>query len=66
MRLDVVLPGLSGEHTFCLITVSFALAIFLVGVLYGDFFIHEILTVHVRDRVVGSFERCKGDETVAF
>lgn len=43
---------LSSQHSLCLVTVPFALAVFLVGILYGDVFVHQILTVHVGNGVV--------------
>ena len=43
--LDVVLAGLGGEHAFGLVAVAVAFAVFLVGVLDGDFFVHEVLAV---------------------
>jgi hypothetical protein len=43
---------LGGESTLCLVTVALALAVFLEGVLHRDLFVHEILAVHVCDRVV--------------
>jgi hypothetical protein len=52
VELDVVLFGLAGEHALCFVAVSFALAIFLVGVLDADVFVHKILAVHVCDRVI--------------
>jgi len=38
------------------------LPIFLVRVLHGHVFVHEVLPVHVRDRVVGGFECAVGDK----
>lgn len=63
---DVVLLCLRGEHAFCFVAVTFSFPVFLVGVLDGDVFVHEVLPVHVRDRVVGGFEGAVGDEAVAF
>ena len=57
--LDVVFSCLSCEHTLCLVTVALPLSVFLVGVLYTDLFVHEILSVHVCDRIVGSIEVCE-------
>lgn len=53
-----------GEGTLCGVTVAFALAVLLVGVLDGDFLVHEVLAVHVGDGVVGGFKGGKGDEAV--
>lgn len=64
-RLDIVFPSLRCEHTFGFITVSLAFAIFLVRVLDRDFFVHEILTVHVGDCFVRGLEIGKGDEAIA-
>jgi hypothetical protein len=57
---------LACKHTFCFIAVPLSFPIFLVGVLHGHVFIHEVLPVHVRDRVVGGFECAVGDKAVAF
>lgn len=58
-------PCLGSEHAFCLITVSFTFAVFLVGVLDCDFFVHEELAVHVGYCVVGCFEGGEAYEAVA-
>jgi hypothetical protein len=63
---DVVYLCLGSKHAFCFIAVSFSFSVFLVGVLDRDVFVHEILPVHVCDRVVGGFECAVGDEAVAF
>ena len=61
-----MLAGLGREHTFCRVAVPLTLAVFLVGVLDGDFFIDKILTVHARNGIVGGFKVGEGDEAVAF
>lgn len=58
--------GLRSQHTLSFVTVTFAFAVFLVGILHGDVFVHEVLAVHVRDGVVGGFEVGVGDESIAF
>ncbi len=63
---DVVLLCLRGEHAFCFVAVSLSFSVLLVGVLDGDVFVHEVLPVHVRNRVVRGFECAIGDEAVAF
>lgn len=61
-----MLPGLIGQHAFSLVSMSFSFAVFLVGVLDGDFLVHKVLAVHVGDRIIGGFEVGKGYEPVAF
>ena len=46
--------------------MAFAFAILLVGILYTDLLIHEVLSAHVRDCIVGGLEVGVGDEAVAF
>lgn len=53
---DVVLASLGGQHSLCLISMSLALAVLLVRVLYGDLLVHEILPVHVGDSCIGRFK----------
>ena len=62
----VVFASLGGEETFGGCAVAFAFAVFLEGVLDGDGFVHEELTVHGFDGGVGGFEVGVGDEAVAF
>lgn len=57
--------GLSREHTFGLVTVSLALAVLLVRVLDRDFFVHEILAVHVGDGVIRRLKVGEGNESVS-
>jgi len=64
--LDVVLAGLGGEHALGLVAVTLAFAVFFVGVLDRDFFVHEVLAVHVGNGFVGGFEVGEGYEAVAF
>jgi hypothetical protein len=52
-ELDIVFPGLGSEGSFCIVSVSLALAVLLVCVLYGDGLVHEVLAVHVLDGLVG-------------
>jgi len=59
LDLDVVLSCLSCQHTLRLIAVTLSLSIFLVSVLYTDLLVHEILSMHVCDRIVGSIEVCE-------
>lgn len=65
-RLDVMLAGLSGQHTLCGITVTLALAVFLVGVLNSHLFINEILAIHTCNGIVGGLKVRKRDKTIAF
>lgn len=65
MRLDVVFTTGSSKGTLCSISVTLSFAIFLEGVLDGDFLVHEVLAVHVCDGVVGCFKGGEGNETVA-
>lgn len=65
-QLDVVFAGLGGEEALGLVAVALALAVLLVGVLDGDFFVREVLAVHVGDGFVGGLEGGEGDEAVAF
>ena len=65
LDLDVVFACLSCQHTLRLITVTLSLSILLVSVLYTDLLVHEILSVHVRDRIIGSVEVCERDKSVA-
>ena len=58
--------GLGGEHALGLVAVALAFAVLFVGVLDGDFFVHEILAIHVGNGIVGGLEIGEGDETVAF
>ena len=63
--LDIVFSRLGRQHTFGSVSMSLPLAIFLVRVLDGDFFVHEVLAVHVGDSFIGCFESRERDETVA-
>jgi hypothetical protein len=65
-RLDAVGFGLGGEHTLGLVAVTLTFAVLFVGVLDGDFFVHEVLAIHVCNGIVGGLEIGEGDETVAF
>lgn len=60
-----MLAGLSGQHSLGLVTMSFSLAILLVGILYRDLFVHEVLATHVGDRSIRRLEITKGHESVA-
>lgn len=64
-RQHIVFLRLASQHPLRLITVSLALAVLLVGVLHRDLLVREVLPVHVRNRVVGGFERGVRDEAVA-
>lgn len=64
--LDVVFAGLRSQHSLGFVTMSLALSIFFICVLYGDLLVHEILAVHAGDCAVGGFKVCKRDEAVAF
>jgi hypothetical protein len=57
---------LCSEHSLCLIAVAVAFAVLLVGVLDRDVLIHEVLVMHVGDRVVGGLKVGVGYEAVAF
>ena len=48
------------------VAVPFAFAVFFVGVLDGDFAVHEVLAVHIRYSIVGRVEGGVGDEAVVF
>lgn len=58
--------GLGGEESLRLVSVAFSFSVFLVGILYVDFFVHEELFVHAFDRFVGGFEGVVGYETETF
>ena len=60
-----MLAGLGGEHSFGLVAMSFAFAVFLVGVLHGDLLVHEILAVHIGDGRVGGLKVPERHEPVA-
>lgn len=45
--------------------MALTLAVLLVGVLDGDFLVHEVLAVHVGNGGIRVFERGEGDEAVA-
>lgn len=64
-ELDVILSSLRGEETLGLVAMALALAVFFVGVLHRDFFVHEVLPVHAFDGLVGRFEGVVRDEAVA-
>jgi hypothetical protein len=66
LRDNIVLLRLRGKHTFSIITMPLAFAVLLVGVLYADILVHEILAVHVGDSVVRSLESRVGHKSVAF
>jgi len=57
--LHVVLLRLSCQHALRLVTVALSLSILLVGVLHTDLLVHEILSVHVCDCIVGGIEVCE-------
>ena len=65
-ELDIILSSLCGEETFSLVAVTLAFAILFVGILYRDFFVHEVLPIHAFDGLVGGFKGVVGDEAVAF
>ena len=46
---DIVLASLCCQHSLCLISVSLALAVLLIRVLYGNLLVHEVLPVHIGD-----------------
>ena len=62
---NVVFLCLGGEHALCFITMALALPVLLVGILYADVLVHQILTVHVGDGVVRGLEGGIGDKAVA-
>jgi len=59
LDLDIIFPCLSCQHTLRFVTVTLSLSIFLVSVLYTDLLVHEILSMHVCNRIVGSIEVCE-------
>lgn len=59
-----MLASLCGQRSLGFITVSLALSILLVRVLYGDLLVHEILPVHVRDRRIRRLKVAKRDEPI--
>ena len=61
---NVVFLCLGGEHALCFITMALALPVLLVGILYADVLVHQILTVHVGDGVVRGLEVGVGHEAV--
>ena len=61
-----MLASLCGQHAFGLITVPLSFAVFLVCILNGNFFVHEVLSVHVGYRFVGGFEIRERDEAITF
>lgn len=61
-----MLAGLGGEHALGLVAVALAFAVFFVGVLDRDFFVHEVLAVHIGDGFIGGFEVGEGYEAVPF
>jgi hypothetical protein len=63
---DVVFFRLAGKLTLGGVAVALSFAVFFVCVLHADFFVHQVLAVHVGDGVVGGFEVGVGDEAVAF
>lgn len=46
--------------------MSFPFAILFVGVLDRDLLVHEILSIHVRDGIIGRFEVRKRNKAVSF
>ena len=64
-HLNVVFAGLGGEETFGLVPMALAFAVFFVGVLNVDFFVHEVLLVHGFDGFVGGFKGVVGYEAEA-
>jgi hypothetical protein len=64
-RDDVVLFSFCCKFSFCLVTVTFALAVFLVRILDGNLFAEKILPVHVVACRIRSLETVKTDETIA-
>jgi hypothetical protein len=60
LGLDVVFLGLSSEHTLGFVTVTLAFAVLFEGVLDGYLLVHQVLSIHVGDGVVGSFEVGEG------
>ena len=63
---DIVFLGLGSQHSLGLVSVTLALAVLLECKLNGDGLVHEVLTVHGFNGLVGGFEGIIRDETVAF
>jgi hypothetical protein len=64
-ELDVVLAGLGGEFALGIVAVALALAVLLVRVLDRDGLVHQVLAVHVLDRLVRGLEVGEGYKAVA-
>lgn len=58
--------SLCSKSSLCIIAMTLAFAIFLICVLYGNLFIHEILTIHIRNRCIRAVKVGERDEAVAF
>jgi hypothetical protein len=57
---------LSSEHALRWVTVPFTLAVFLIRVLDGYVFIHQILSIHICDCIVRGLEIGIRHKTIAF
>lgn len=65
-RRNSVSLGLFSKHTLGFVSMSLALAIFLIRVLNCDLFGHDVLVVHAGDGRIRGLEIAVGDETVTF
>lgn len=61
-----MLLGLSGQHSFRLVSVTFTFTVFLVSVLDVDFLIHQELVVHRFYCFIRGLERVIRDKPEAF
>ena len=66
LRLHSVSLSLRCQSSFGFITMALAFAVFLVCILYRDFFVHQILAVHIRDCGIRGFKVAKRDESISF
>lgn len=46
---DAMSLGLFCKHAFCFVSVSLALSVLFVRVLYGDLLVHDVLAMHAGD-----------------
>lgn len=60
-----MLACLRCKHTLRLITVTLALAVFLVGILHCNLLVHEVLAVHIGDCGVRGFEIGVAHKTIS-
>jgi hypothetical protein len=66
LRLYSMSPGLCSKSPLGIIAMTLAFAVFLVCVLYRHLFVHEILTIHIRNRCIRAVKVSERDKAVAF